>query len=79
MDDIGHNVQCPDGGDDIEDLDTPSVRLEVDRIGLRKKPLFMERRYRAVHMRGRGNQDELAVVTRSDDLGSIDGTFVGVT
>ena len=79
MDDSGHNVQSRDGGDEIEEVDTPSVRLEVDRIGLRKKPLFMERGCRAVHMRRRGNQDELAVVTRSDDLGSIDGTFVGVT
>jgi hypothetical protein len=79
MDDIGHNVQSPDGGDEIEEVDTPSVRLEVDWIGLRKKPLFMERSCGAVHMRSRGNQDELAVVTRTDDLGRIDGTFVGVT
>ena len=79
MDDSGHNVQSRDGGDEIEEVDTPFVRLEVDRIGLRKKSLLMKRGYRAVHMRRRGNQDELAVVTRSDDLGSIDGTFVGVT
>jgi hypothetical protein len=79
MDDISHNVQSPDGGDKIEQVDSLSVRLEVDRIGLRKKPLFMERSYRAVHMRSRSNQDELAIVTRSEDLGSIDGTFVGVT
>jgi len=78
MDSIGHNVQSMDGGDEIGEVDTPSVRLKVDRIRLRKKPLSMERRCRAVHMRSRGNQNELAVVTRSDDLGSIDGTFVGV-
>ena len=78
MDGISHNVQGMDGGDEIGEVDTSSVRLEVDRIRLRKKPLFMEHRCRAVHMCCRGNQDELAIVTRSDDLGSIDGIFVGV-
>jgi hypothetical protein len=78
MDDLSHNVQSPDGRDEIEEVDIPSIRLEVNRIGLWKKPLFMERRCRAVHMRSRGDQDELAIVARPDDLGSIDGIFVGV-
>jgi hypothetical protein len=50
---IGHNVQSMHGGDEVEEVDTPAVRLEVNRIGLGKEPLFLEHRRRAVHMRSR--------------------------
>ena len=61
MDDSSHHVQSPDGGDERQEGDAPAAALEVDRVEIGQKSLFMKYGGSTAHMQGRGDQDQVTV------------------
>ena len=69
MDERSHCGQGPDRRNDTEQARVPWHALEVDRVEVGEQSLCMKHCGGTIHVQGRGNQDEVAVLTSTNDGG----------